>query len=151
MTNTITKVLVVNMSKSDRLYRSCRRTVCYSLTVLQCDMKKVFVSLSKFVCESKHFFSILGWGKLFKPKFLMMSNISVISKWALLAKVTVFRPQKKALLVAKSKFLDHFYSLNIPQIWSLWPLFREFITFGRDFGHSSILLIFGLILAIFPL
>ena len=30
-------------------------------------------------------------------------------------------------------------------------LFREFITFGRDFGHFSILWIFGLILAIFLL
>ena len=30
-------------------------------------------------------------------------------------------------------------------------LFHEFITFGRDFGHISILLIFGLILAIFPM
>ena len=29
--------------------------------------------------------------------------------------------------------------------------FGEFITFGRDFGHISILWIFGLILALFPL
>ena len=27
----------------------------------------------------------------------------------------------------------------------------EFITFGRDFGHISILWIFGLILALFPM
>ena len=51
-------------------------------------------------------------------------------RWALLAKVTVFGPQKMALRVAKSKFWDHFYSSNIPQIWSLRLLFHEFFTFG---------------------
>ena len=44
---------------------------------------------------------------------------------ALLAKVAVFGPKKMALRVAKSKFQDHFYSSNIPQIWSLWLLFGE--------------------------
>ena len=71
-------------------------------------------------------------------------------RWALLAKVPVFGPQKMALQVPQSKFYDHFYSSNISKIWPLWLLFREFITFGCDLGHISILWIFGLILAIFP-
>ena len=56
-------------------------------------------------------------------------------KLALLAKVAIFGQKKMALRVAKSKFHDHFYSSNIPQIWSLGLLFGEFITFGRDLGH----------------
>ena len=67
------------------------------------------------------------------------------------AKSAHFWDQNIALRVAKSKFKDHFYSSNIPQIWSIWLWFGEFITFGRDFGHISILWIFRLILAIFPL
>ena len=37
------------------------------------------------------------------------------------------------------------------KIWLPQLLFHEFITFGRDFGRISILSIFGLILAIFPM
>ena len=71
----MTKVLVVHMSKSDRLYKSCRRTVCYSVTVLQCVTVCLPLSQNSFLkVPGKHFFSILGWGKLIKPKFLMMSN-----------------------------------------------------------------------------
>ena len=71
--------------------------------------------------------------------------------WALVAKVTVFGPQKVALLVAKSKFWDHFYSSNISQISPYGLLFHEIITFRSDFGQISILSIFGPILGIFPL
>ena len=41
---------------------------------VQCDMKNVFASYSKFVSESARqmFSSILGWGKLLISKFLMM-------------------------------------------------------------------------------
>jgi len=50
--------------------------------LLQCDVKKVFASLSKFVSESarQKLFSIMGWGKLLKSKFLMMSNKSIMAK-----------------------------------------------------------------------
>ena len=76
----------------------------------------------------------------------------VVQKQALLPKVPIFETQKMALLVATSKFSDHFYSSNIPQILSLGLLFHEIITFKPDFGQISILLIFfGPILGIFPL
>ena len=55
------------------LYRfSCKHFV-------QCDMKNVFASYSKFVSESasQMFSSILGWGKLLISKFLMMYNVSI--------------------------------------------------------------------------
>ena len=68
----------------------------------------------------------------------------VVRKRSLLPKVPIFETKKMALRVAKSKFQDHFYSSNIPQIRPVWLLFHEFITFGRDFGHISILSIFGL-------
>ena len=46
---------------------------------VQCDMKNVFASYSKFVSESaRHMFSsILGWGQLLISKFLMMYNVSI--------------------------------------------------------------------------
>ena len=46
---------------------------------VQCDMKNVFASYSKFVSESasQMFSSILGWGKLLISKFLMMYNVSI--------------------------------------------------------------------------
>ena len=57
-------------------------------------------------------------------------------RWALLAKLTVFGPQKMALPVAKSKFLDNFYSSNFP----------EYGPYGFDLVNLSLL---GAILAIF--
>ena len=46
---------------------------------VQCDMKNVFASYSKFVSEraGQMFSSILGWGKLLISKFLMMYNVSI--------------------------------------------------------------------------
>ena len=71
------------------------------------------------------------------------------TKMGTFGKSDCFWTTKMALLVPKSKFYDHFYSLNITHIWPLWLLFPEFITFGSDFGQISILFIIGPILGIF--
>ena len=46
---------------------------------VQCDIKNVFASYSKFVSEraGQMFSSILGWGKQLKSKFLMLYNVSI--------------------------------------------------------------------------
>ena len=65
------------------LTKTCFCTLCISgKLLLQCDMKKVFASLSNFVSESARqmLFSVLSWGKLLKSNFLMMFNISIMAK-----------------------------------------------------------------------
>ena len=61
------------MDEKAILYRFSRKHF------VQCDMKNVFASYSKFVSESasQMFSSILGWGKLLISKFLMMYNVSI--------------------------------------------------------------------------
>ena len=46
---------------------------------VQCDIKNVFASYSKFFSESARqmFSSILGWGKQLKCKFLILYNVSI--------------------------------------------------------------------------
>ena len=55
---------------------------CPYFYLTQCDMKKVFASLSKFVSESARqiLFSILSWGKILKSNLSMMFDISVMAK-----------------------------------------------------------------------
>ena len=61
------------------------------------------------------------------------------------AKVTVFGPQKMHFRWPIQNSKTTFIVQTFPK-YSLY----SFITFGRYFGHISIMLIFGLILAIFP-
>ena len=88
---------------------------------------------------------IMFWFGHWKSHFLWSENGHFCQKCPSL------RPKKGHFNWPNQNSKNTYYSSNIPQIWSLWLLFCEFITFGRDFGHISILLIFGLILAIFPL
>ena len=61
------------MDEKPILYRFSRKHF------VQCDMKNVFASYSKFVSESARqmFPPILGWGKLLISKVLMMYNVSI--------------------------------------------------------------------------
>ena len=61
------------MDEKPILYRFSRKHF------VQCDIKNVFASYSKFVSEraGQMFSSILGWGKQLKSKFLMLYNVSI--------------------------------------------------------------------------
>ena len=61
------------MDEKPILYRFSRKHF------VQCDIKNVFASYSKFVSERARqmFSSILGWGKQLKSKFLMLYNVSI--------------------------------------------------------------------------
>ena len=62
------------------------------------------------------------------------SQIVAVSKMDTFGKSACLWATRNGTSVPKSKFLDHFYSSNIPQIWPLGLLFHEFVTFGSDFG-----------------
>ena len=61
------------MDEKPILYRFSRKHF------VQCDIKNVFASYSKFVSEraGQMFSPILGWGKQLKSKFLMLYNVSI--------------------------------------------------------------------------
>ena len=99
----------------------------------QCDMKKLFASLSKFVSESarQKLFSIMGWGKLIKSKFLVMSNksimaksLSIVSSWPNCYSVTFWGSCEEVKLYNKTQSSCKWSFTILSQSWRVetWRL-----------------------------